>query len=163
LGGGASITAIKNGKAVDTSMGFTPMQGPVMMTRAGDMDFGVVLELAREFTLDKVSEILNKESGVKGICGQGEMLKVLERVKAGDEKAKLALDVFVYSVQKYVGAYYAILGGCDVMVFTGSIGSGLKITRNLICKDMKILSKTKVLAIETDEELAIATEISGFK
>ena len=102
LGGGASITAVKNGKAIDTSMGFTPMQGLVMMTRAGDMDSGVVLELVREFTLNKTNEILNKESGIKGICGEGDMLRVLEKVKAGDKKAKLALDVFIYSIQKSV-------------------------------------------------------------
>ena len=174
LGGGSSITAIKNGKAVDTSMGFTPMQGLVMMTRAGDMDSGVVLELVREFTLDKANEILNKGSGIKGICGEEDMLKVLERVKSGDAKAKLAFDVFVYSIKKYIGAYYAILGGCDVLAFTGSIGSGFSITRDTICKDLSILKMptakpssmrdgkaigTKVLAIETDEELAIAQKI----
>ena len=161
LGGGASITAIKNGKAIDTSMGFTPMQGLVMMTRAGDMDFGVVLEIVRNLTIEKTSEILNRDSGVKGICGESEMLKVLDRVKNGDAEAKLAFDVFVYSVKKYIGSYFAILGGCDVLVFTGSIGSGDPITREAIYKDLDILKKVKVLAIETDEELAIAQKISN--
>lgn len=174
LGGGSSIAAIKNGKAIDTSMGFTPMQGLVMMTRAGDMDFGIVLELMRKFTIDRTSEILNKESGVKGICGEGEMLKVLEMLKNDNKKvhpesyrrAKLALDVFVYSIKKYVGAYYAILGGCDILIFTGSIGSGSAKIRNMICKDLDILNPsarlragTKVLAIKTDEEFAIADKI----
>ncbi len=159
LGGGASIAAIKNSKAVDTSMGFTPMQGLVMMTRAGDMDSGIVLELVREFGLDKTNEILNKESGIKGICGEEDMLKVLERVKSGDAKAKLAFDVFVYSIQKYIGSYFAILGGCDVLVFTGAIGFGSKLIRDAICKDLNILKKTKILAIETDEELAIAKKL----
>jgi len=159
LGGGASITAIKNGKAIDTSMGFTPMQGLVMMTRAGDIDSGVVLEMAHKFGLEKTSEILSKESGIRGICGEGDMLKVLERVKAGDGEAKTAFDVFVYSVQKYIGSYFAVLGGCDVLVFTGSIGAGLKITRDKIFKDLNILKKTKILSIETDEELAIAQKI----
>jgi acetate kinase len=159
LGGGSSITAIKNGTAVDTSMGFTPMQGLVMMTRSGDMDFGVVLELAHKFNIDKTSDILNKESGVKGICGESEMIKVLEKVKAGDKKAELALDVFAYSVKKYIGSYYAILGGCDVLVFTGSIGSGIETTRDMVCKDLDILSSTKILAIETDEELMIAKKM----
>jgi acetate kinase len=163
LGGGSSITAIKNGKGIDTSMGFTPMQGLVMMTRTGDMDLGVVLGLAREFTLDKATEILNKESGVKGICGQGDMLKVLEMAGAGDKKAKLALDVFVYSVQKYIGAYCAILGGCDALVFTGSIGSGSKKIRDMIYKNLEILKKTKILAIETDEEFAIVRKIINLK
>lgn len=162
LGGGCSITAIKDGRPIDTSMGFTPMQGLVMMTRAGDMDFGIVLEMAKNFGLEKTSEILNKKSGVKGICGESEMLKVLEMVKAGDEKAKLALDVFVYSIKKYIGAYFAILGGCDVLVFTGAIGFGSEKIRNMICKDLDILKKTKVLAIETDEELAIANKIINF-
>jgi acetate kinase len=140
-------------------MGFTPMEGVVMTTRTGNIDAGVVLELVREFSLDKANEILNRESGIKGICGESDMLKVLEMVKKGDAKAKLALDIFVYSIQKYIGAYFAILDGCDVLVFTGSIGSGNPKTRNMVCKGLKILSKTKILAIETDEELAIAQKI----
>ena len=159
LGGGSSITAIKKGKVIDTSMGFTPLDGLVMMTRPGNIDAGIVLELVRNFSLDKASEILNKDSGIKGICGEGDMLKVLEMVKNGDKKAKLALDIFVYSIKKYIGAYYAVLGGCDILVFTGSIGSGSAKIRNMICKDLKILSKTKVLAIETNEELEIASKI----
>ena len=163
LGGGASVTAIKNGKAIDTSMGFTPLEGLVMMTRSGNIDAGVVLELAQKTSLEKAGDILNKESGIKGICGQGDMLSVLEKVKAGDKKAKLALDVFAYSVKKYIGSYFAILGKCDVLVFTGSVGSGAIKTRNMICKDLNILSKTKVIAIETNEELAIAEKIIKLK
>ena len=160
LGGGASITAIKNGKAVDTSMGFTPLEGLVMMTRPGNIDAGIILELIKEFSQDRTNEILNKESGLKGICGEGDMLKILEKIKSGDKKAKLALDVFVYSVQKYIGSYFVILGGCDVLVFTGSIGSGSAKIRNMICKNLDILKKTKILAIKTDEELAIAEKIN---
>jgi len=171
LGGGASITAIKDGKVIDTSMGFTPLEGLVMMTRPGNIDAEIVLELAEEFSVDKAREILNKESGVKGICGEGEMLKVLEKVEAGDKKAKLALDVFVYSIQKYIGAYYAILGGCDILVFTGAIGFGSEKIRNMICKDLKILKgnpsassgQAKILAIETDEELSIAEKVLNIK
>lgn len=159
LGGGASITAIKNGKAIDTSMGFTPQEGLVMMTRPGNIDAGIVLELVKKFSADKTADILNKESGLNGICGESDMLRVLEKVKAGDKKAKLALEVFVYSIQKYIGAYYAVLAGCDVLVFTGSIGSGYKITRDMICRDLGILKKTKILSIETNEELAIAEKI----
>lgn len=160
LGGGASVTAIKNGKVVDTSMGFTPMQGLVMMTRSGDMDAGIIFDLIKKFGLDQTKVILNKESGIKGICGEGEMLKVLEKIKNGDKKAILALDVFVYSIQKYIGAYYAILGGCDLLVFTGSVGAGDPKTRNAVCKNLEILKKTKVLAIETNEELAIAQKLN---
>jgi acetate kinase len=160
LGGGASIAAIKNGKAIDTSMGFTPMQGLVMMTRAGDVDSGVVLDLVDKFGKEKTSEILNKESGVKGICGEEYMLKVLEKAKSGDLKANLALEVFVYAIQKYIGAYFAILGGCDALVFTGAVGAGDPKTREMVCDGLDILKKTKILAIETDEELAIAQKIS---
>jgi acetate kinase len=163
LGGGASITAIKNGNAVDTSMGFTPLEGLVMMTRSGNVDAGIVLEMAQKYGVEKAGEILNKESGLKGICGESEMLEVLEKIKQGDTKSKLALDVFVYSIQKYIGSYFAILGGCDLLVFTGSIGSGSAKIRNMILKDLKILTKTKVTAIETDEELEIAEKIIKFK
>jgi len=157
LGGGSSITAIKNGKAIDTSMGFTPMEGVMMMTRTGDIDAGIVLELVNKFSVKKVNEILNYESGVKGLCGEDKMLKVLERK---DRKAKLALDVFVYKIKKYIGSYYAILNGCDLLVFTGTIGYGSSKIRNMICKDLGILKNTKVLAIKANEELEIAMEIN---
>jgi len=159
LGGGASIAAIKNGKAVDTSMGFTPMQGLVMMTRPGDMDPGVVLEIVKKYGPDKAEDILNKESGIKGICGEGEFLNVLKQMAEGSERSRRAFDVFVYSIKKYIGAYFAILGGCDALVFTGAIGAGVPKTRDEICRNKDILKKTKVLAIETDEELAIANKI----
>ncbi len=159
LGGGASIAAIKNGKAVDTSMGFTPLQGLVMMTRPGDLDAGIVLEIAKKYGIEKTEEILNKESGIKGICQKEDMLEALKKIKEGDLLAKLALEVFVYSIQKYIGAYFAILDGCDVLVFTGAIGSGSAKIRNMICKNLNILKNTKILAIKTDEELAIAKKI----
>jgi len=159
LGGGASVSAIKDGKAIDTSMGFTPLEGLAMMTRSGNIDAGIVLELAKEFGIEETNIILNKESGLKGICGAHDMLSVLEKVKNKDKKAELALDVFIYSIQKYIGGYFAILGGCDILVFTGSIGSGSKKIRDMICKDLSILSKTKIMSVETDEELAIAQKI----
>jgi acetate kinase len=163
LGGGASICAIKNGKVVDTSMGFTPMEGLVMMTRAGDIDAGIVLELVKQFGVEGADKILNKESGIKGICGENEFLKVLARIKDGDEQAKLAFNIFVYNIQKYIGAYFAILGGCDVLIFTGAIGAGNPKTRNAILSGIKNLKIKKVLAIETDEELAIAQKIIKIK
>lgn len=163
LGGGSSIVAIKNGKVIDTSMGFTPLEGLVMMKRSGNIDAGIILELLKEYSIDEINEILNKESGLKGICGENNMISVLEKVKNKDRKAILALDVFVYSIQKYIGSYFAILGGCDVLVFTGSIGSGSAKIRNMICKDLNILKETKIMAIETDEELAIAKKILNLK
>ncbi len=162
LGGGASVTAIKNGKAIDTSMGFTPLEGLVMMTRSGNVDAGIVLELVKRLGIEGTEKLLNKESGIKGLCGEGNMLNVLEMIKKGDKQAKLAFDVFVYSVQKYIGSYFAILGGCDALIFTGSIGAGNPKTRNAISK-MDILKKTKILSIKTDEELAIANKISKIK
>lgn len=151
LGGGASIVAIKNGRAIDTSMGFTPMEGLMMMTRSGDVDPGIVIALG-----NKANRILNYESGIKGICGESEMLKVLKRK---DKKAELALDIFTYRIKKYIGAYYAILGGCDLLVFTGAIGAGLSKTREMILKDLNILNKTKIIVVKPNEELAIAKKI----
>ena len=155
LGGGASITATKNGKPIDTSMGYTPMEGLMMMTRSGDIDPGIVIKLGR-----KAKNILNKESGIKAICGEVDMRDVLKRK---DKKAKLALDMYVYRIQKYIGAYYAILGGCDLLIFTGAIGYGSAKIRKMITKDLKILNKTRVLAIEPNEELAIAQKIQKAK
>jgi acetate kinase len=161
LGGGASITAIKNGKAVDTSMGFTPMQGLVMMTRSGDIDPGIVLELSKNFSPEKTEEILNSKSGLKAIAGTGDMLKILEKIKRGNQKAKLALEIFIYRIQKYIGAYLVVLGGCDLLIFTGAIGFGSTKIRDKIVNNLSILKKEKVqvLAIKSDEELAIAKKI----
>jgi len=161
LGGGSSITAIKNGRAVDTSMGFTPMEGLMMMTRAGDIDSGIVLELAQKFSLKKVNKILNFESGLKGISGLSDMKKILKAVEKRNKKAGLALEVFVYRIQKYIGAYFAVLGGCDLLVFTGAIGweDGDKKIKSRVCKNLHFLDKTKVVAIKPNEELAIANKI----
>jgi acetate kinase len=157
LGGGCSISAIKNGKPIDTSMGFTPMEGLIMMGRAGDIDPGVVLTLGK-----KANKILNKESGMKGLTGEEEMLKIL---KKKNKKNKQALEMFAYRIKKYIGAYYAILGGCDVLVFTGAIGAGDSATRKLILKDLNILKPahrqagTKIAIVKPNEELAIAEKI----
>lgn len=159
LGGGSSITAIKNGKAIDTSMGYSPMEGVVMMTRSGSIDPGIIFELLENNTKEETKHILNYESGIKGICGEEDMLKVLKKIKKGSKKAKLALDVFSYNIKKYIGAYFAILGGCDLLVFTGTIGYGSSKIRNLICKNLDIIKNTRVLAIETNEELEIANKI----
>ncbi|MEK7658995.1 MAG: acetate/propionate family kinase [Patescibacteria group bacterium] len=177
LGGGASITAIKNGKAIDTSMGFSPGGGIVMMTRPGDVDDEIIFEMIEDLGPEKTKEIINKESGIKGICGESEMLKVIAMTENPEEpsrrRAELALDIFVYSIQKYIGSYFAILGGCDLLVFTGAIGYHSSKIRNMVChptgdlskgdKNLNILNKTKILAIKTDEELAIANKIKNLK
>jgi len=162
LGGGSSITAVKDGRAIDTSMGFTPMEGLTMMTRSGDLDPGIVLKLTKIFSPEKADEILNKESGLKGICGLSDMKEILKKADGGDKKAISALKIFVYRIQKYIGAYFAILGGCDTLVFTGAIGSGSLKIRQMICRGLTILNKPKkikILTVKPDEELAIAKEI----
>jgi acetate kinase len=120
------------------------------------LDPGIILRLGKELSFEKLGDVLNKESGLKGICGESEMLDVLKRIKEGNKKAKLALDIFVYSIQKYIGSYFGILGSCDLLVFTGSIGSGSSKIRNMIINGLNILSGTKVLSVEADEELMIA-------
>ncbi len=163
LGGGASITAIKNGKVVDTSMGFTPMEGLIMMTRSGDIDPGIIIELKRHLSIKRINEILNNESGVKGISGEGDMLRLLEKEKKGDKNARLALKMFVYRIRKYIGAYSAVLGGCDLLIFTGSIGFGSSKIRKMISKNLFILEEAKIIPIRPDEELAIARKIKKLK
>jgi len=164
LGGGASITAIKKGKAIDTSMGMTPLEGLVMMTRAGDIDPGLIFHLIKENKLsqEKVYHLLNHESGIKGLSNQTSFLNLLKKVKRGDNKSKLALEIFIYRIQKYIGAYSGILGKVDAIVFSGAIGAGDSYTVQKIKKGFKILDQIKVFRIKTDEEMAIAKECEIF-
>ncbi|MDD5144886.1 MAG: acetate/propionate family kinase [Candidatus Pacebacteria bacterium] len=163
LGGGSSIAAIKGGKAIDTSMGFTPSEGLLMMTRCGDVDPGILIKLSSLFSSKRLDEILNKDSGIKGICGISEMKEVLSAIKKGDKKAELALEIFVYRIQKYIGSYFAILGGCDLLVFTGAIGEGSEKIRKMITGDLNILKETKIISVKTDEELHIVRKSRNFK
>jgi len=157
LGGGASITAIKNGQPIETSMGFTPLAGLLMTTRSGDIDPGLVLFLVKKIGLEKTEKILNFESGLKAISGYADFRKILVSQK---EKSKLALEIFVWQIKKYLGAYYEILNGkVDGIVFSGAIGAGLPKTRKLILKNLTFLKKTKILAIKTNEAYQIAKEI----
>ncbi|PLX20925.1 acetate kinase [Candidatus Parcubacteria bacterium] len=165
LGGGWSISAIKGGKPIDTSMGFTPIEGLMMMTRAGDLGSGVVFELLREglgtsSDVERLYDILNKESGIKAISGGiDDYQTLLRELNLGNTKAKLAFDMAIYRVSKYIGAYYVALAGkVDAIVFSGSIGSGNPVTRNEILKNIKVLGKLKTFAIETNEGLLIARE-----
>ena len=161
LGGGCSITAIKNGKAIDTSMGFTPLEGLVMGTRPGDIDAGILLYLLKEknLSIEEIDNLLNHQAGIKGLSGHDDFRALLKLVADGDKKAQLAFDIFVYRIQKYIGAYFAILGRVDAIVFTGAIGSGQAITREAIIKNLDILRNVPSFAIETNEELAIARQI----
>lgn len=163
LGGGASATAIKEGQAIDTSMGFTPLEGLVMMTRSGDLDPGLIFHLQRHFgfnqeAIKKVKKLLNWESGMKGLSGvSDQMLDILKAEQEGDQQARLALEVYIYRIQKYIGAYFAILGQIDGLVFTGAIGQNKDI-QNRITQDLPFL-EVPVIYIPTNEELAIAQKI----
>lgn len=156
LGGGCSVTAIKHGKAIDTSMGHTPLEGVVMMTRSGDVDPGIVLELARKEGVEEADKLLNKESGMMGLAGTQDMLKIIKKSKKGDRKSQLALNVFSYRVKKYISAYYGAMGGVDLISFTGSIGNGDQKIRKMILEGLPFLDGVKVVKVKPNEELAIA-------
>lgn len=158
LGNGASACAILHGRSIDTSMGMTPLEGLVMGTRSGDLDAAVPVLLAREgWSTDAIEKELNTNSGLKGLAGASDMRKLLER---DDAAAKLALKVFSYRIQKYVGAYHAALGGpVDALVFTGGIGEHAPRVRDEICAGLEHLGIANVLVIATDEELEMARQI----
>jgi acetate kinase len=187
LGNGASITAVDRGKSVDTSMGLTPLEGLVMGTRGGDLDPGVVLFLMRELRLSAgdVDRVLNKESGVLGVSGvSNDMRDVLARAAAGDERCRLALDLYSYRIKKYVGAFAAAMGGLDALVFTAGVGENNPEIRAAACEGLSFLgieidvktnagvrgvecdisaggSRVRVLVVPTDEERLIADETVG--
>ncbi len=156
LGNGASACAIENGKSIDTSMGFTPLEGLVMGSRSGDIDPAIVLYMQRELGLsvDEVDNALNKESGLFGICGENDVRDILN---SKDEKAKLALAMMIRRIQKYVGAYMALLGRVDAIVFSGGIGENSSYVREKVLES-QMFSGIKSLVIKTNEELEIANE-----
>ncbi|HFD91746.1 MAG TPA: acetate kinase [Gammaproteobacteria bacterium] len=141
LGNGASAAAIEGGCCVDTSMGMTPLEGLVMGTRCGDLDPSIPLYLEREAGMDReaVDALLNRESGLKGICGSNDMREVLRRADGGDEAACLALDMYCYRIRKYIGAYYAVLGRVDAVVFTGGVGENAARVRQQCCRGLESL------------------------
>ncbi|MBC35027.1 MAG: acetate kinase [Bacteroidetes bacterium] len=184
LGNGASIAAIKNGKSVDTSMGLTPVEGLMMGTRAGDFDLGALFYIMNKEGLDVAgaNAMINKKSGVLGISGVSSDMREVEEAEAnGNERAKLALNMYHYRVKKYIGAYAAAMGGVDVIVMTGGIGENGPETREVILTNFEYLglefdkeanakkrgvelemntpeSKVKALVVPTDEELVIARD-----
>lgn len=183
IGNGASITAIKDGISIDTSMGLTPTEGLMMGTRVGDVDPGALVYIMEQEHLDAkgLGKLINKESGVLGVTGlSSDMRDIEDAIAKGDEKAKLALDMYEYRILKYIGAYTAVLGGVDIIVFTGGVGENQTITRENICKQLAFLgitfneeanktrgkeieisgkdSKVHVVVIPTDEELMIAKD-----
>lgn len=160
LGNGCSITAVDKGMSVDTSMGFTPLEGLVMGTRCGDIDPALVTYIMRRRSLDLagMEEVLNKESGLIGISGVSNDMRTLAAQASSNERARLAIEVFVYRIKKYIGAYTAVLGGCDALVFTAGIGENQAGVREKVCKGLFscLKKKPRVLVIPTDEELMIA-------
>lgn len=186
IGNGGSITAIKDGISVDTSMGLTPTEGLMMGTRVGDVDPGALVYLMEQENLDAkaMSKMINKESGVLGVSGiSSDMRDIEAAIAKGDERAKLALDMYEYRIIKYIGEYTAVLGGVDVIVFTGGVGENQITTREAICKQFAYLgitfnaeankergkeveisgpdSKVHVVVIPTDEELMIAQDTAA--
>lgn len=184
LGGGASITAIKDGKSIDTSMGFTPLEGLVMATRAGDVDDGVqdFMETKLGYSEAEIYKIFNNESGLLGLSEETSDMRWLRDNYHTDVRAKRAIDVYTYRIQKYIGSYIAALGGLDVLVFSAGVGAGSDVIRNMICDRLKNFGieidpnlndgkvdvsenleigkgKVKIFVIPTNEELMIVRKI----
>jgi acetate kinase len=184
LGNGASIAAIKNGKSFDTSMGLTPVEGLIMGTRCGDLDLGAMLFLMEKENMDtkKANNFINRVSGMVGISGVSSDMRDIEKAASeGNKKAKLALNMYVYRVKKYVGSYAAAMGGVDLIIFTGGVGENDFEVRAGVCKDMEFMgidfnfeknhglrgkdeiltkptSRVKVMSVSTNEELVIALD-----
>lgn len=183
LGNGASASAVRGGRCVDTSMGLTPLEGLVMGTRSGDMDPAVIFHLMRVggMSADEIDTLLNKKSGLIGLCGDNDMREIRRRVDEGDEQAELAFDIYIHRLKKYIGAYYAVLGRVDAVAFTAGVGenaapvraaalAGLEVLglavdgeRNAVRGDEARLispedARVAVAVVPTDEELEIATQ-----
>lgn len=187
IGNGGSLAAVKYGKCVDTSMGLTPLEGLMMGTRSGDIDGGAITYIAEKEGLDAngISTLLNKKSGMLGITGlSSDMRDVFNAATSGNEKARLALDMYFYRIKKYIGAYAAAMGGVDIIVFTAGVGENQSDMREVVCRDMEWMgikldneknatihgeeavlstpaSKVTIVCIPTDEELMIAQDTLG--
>ena len=184
IGNGGSVTAIKNGKSIDTSMGMTPVEGLIMGTRSGDVDPGVISYIMEKENMGTkgISTLLNKFSGMLGISGvSSDMREIEEAIEGGNKRAIMAMKTYSYRIKKYVGSYAAALGGVDILVFTGGVGENQASARQAVCENMEYMgieldeelndsvrakevviskpsSKVKVLIIPTDEELTIARD-----
>ncbi len=184
IGNGGSIAAVKGGKSIDTSMGLTPVEGLLMGTRCGDVDAGALTYLMGKEGLDSkgLSDLINKRSGVWGLSGiSSDMREIEAAVAEGDRRAILALNVYNYRIKKYIGAYAAAMGGCDILVFTGGVGENQWRTRKVVCENMEYMgmkidvekndcmrgeemvistpdSKVTIIVVPTDEEFTIASD-----
>ncbi len=184
LGSGSSVTAISGGKSIDTSMGFTPLEGLIMGTRTGDIDPSVIGYLSEKMKLSNqdIIKIFNTESGLKGISQvSGDFRELLKAMEEGNSKAELAVDMYIYMIIKYIGSYIAIMNGVDMIVFTGGVGENSSYVRNEICANFSYIgvdidenvcfessgckkisteeSKVNVVIVATNEELMIARDI----
>ncbi len=185
LGNGSSITAIDKGRSIDTSMGYTPLEGLIMGTRSGDLDIGVVIYIMENDGLDHtdINTLLNNESGLLGISGISSDMREIESATTGinNKRAQIALDMFCYRIKKYIGAYSAALNGLDLLIFTGGIGENRPEIRKIVCENLDYLgikldanknnktlsyeniisaenSRVKIIVIPTNEELVIAKD-----
>ena len=184
LGNGCSITAVKDGKCIDTSMGFTPISGLIMGTRSGDIDASVLFYMMKElnYTVDELSTLLQKQSGMLGLTGFSDLREIEAKAGEGNKECQLALDMNAYRIRKYIGSYSAALNGLDAIVFTAGIGENSDYIRRLVCADMEYFgleldleknsirskeireintpsSKTKILVVPTNEEVEIANQV----
>ncbi|MFD7448585.1 acetate kinase [Kitasatospora sp. NPDC059827] len=183
LGNGASASAVSGGRCVDTSMGLTPLEGLVMGTRSGDIDAGVVFHLHRVggLSVDRIDDLLNRRSGLRGLCGENDMREIMRRADEGDADARLAFDAYVHRLRKYIGGYYAVLGRVDAIAFTAGVGENAAPVRaaatagleelgiavdpelnSVRSGDARIISpgfsRVAVAVVPTDEELEIARQ-----
>ncbi len=163
LGNGCSMAAVSGGRSVDTSMGLTPLEGLLMGTRSGDLDPAVVTYImdTEGITADQVTDLLNKKSGLLGVSGvSNDMRDILKAMSEGNERARLAYDIFVYRIKKYIGAYAAVLGTVDAVVFTAGIGENVPEIKDKLGEDLKPLlgDNTKFMTVATNEELLIARD-----
>jgi acetate kinase len=186
LGNGCSMTAIKDGKSIDTTLGFGPMNGLIMGTRSGDIDQSVIFYMVNSlgYSLADVSTMLNKQSGMLGLTGFSDLRDIESEAGQGNKECQLALDMNAYRIKKYIGSYTAALNGLDAIIFTAGIGENSSYIRKLVCTDMEFFgieldeaknemrskeireislpqSKTKILVIPTNEEIEIANQVYG--
>ena len=190
LGSGASVAAVEYGRSIETSMGMTPLEGLVMGSRSGDVDAGVLTYLMKKEGLDfnRLDEMLNRESGLMGIAGDNDMRDIEERAEKGDEKSRLAIQVFAHRLRKYIGAYAAVMGGVDAIIFTGGIGENSAVIRERAAQRLEFLgaildedanrdadldaekliadistanSRCKLLVVPTDEQFEIARQTAA--
>jgi len=156
IGNGVTVSAVKNGKSIDTSMGFTPLEGCVMGTRSGNIDPTIIFYLSKKLSIKKIKKILNYKSGLLGISGKSNDVRDL--IKSKRKRSELAIDVFCYQISKYIGSYIAALNGLDLIVFSGGIGENVPFIRNKILSNFKFI-KFKTLVVKVDEEEVIWKEV----